>query len=196
MTEEFLKMIREESQREIFELKEYIEYTIECKRNKLYTKEDLINFFGMPSTKAHFPYLSYILEPKKTEDGIIMSMYRKHLDEIEEEDTNKIYYYEGTYKYVFEYYRLLGPTTELVARDDPKADFRRYSNIEGVYIYNLCLKDADEFERTHTVLYDEKNTKLGGGQYWITEDFVTTAVRENQEKAKNLVLKKYKTIRK
>ena len=91
-----------------------------------------------------------------------MSIYRKHIDEIEEEDTNKIYYYDGTYKYVFKYYKLLGPTTELVARDDSKADFRRYSNIEGVYTYNLCLKDADEFERTHTVLYDGKNAKFGG----------------------------------
>ena len=79
----------------------------------------------------------------------------------------------------------------MVDRDDSEADFRRYSNIEGVYSYDFCLEDADEFERTHTVLYDEETITKGMQPYWFTEDFVLTAVKENQKVAVNHILKKY-----
>ena len=74
----------------------------------------------------------------------------------------------------FKYYGF-EPMEELVARDDPEADFRRYLNIEGVYTYNLCLEDADEFERTHTVIYNEEADIEDSSHYQITDDFVITA---------------------
>ena len=173
MTEDFLKVLREESQKEISRLKIYNEYA--RLRNRLAEEEE------------------------KKEDSIIVSTYKKHIGEIDEEDTNGIYYYDGTYKYVFDSCLKaygLGPIEEKVDRDDPEADFRRYSNVEGIYSYTFGLKEADAFEKTHTVLYipeaDEKDSSL----YRITNDFVTTAVRENQENAMRLILTKYNTTRK
>lgn len=189
MTEDFLKMIREQTQKEINKLEEYNAYA--KLRNQLAEQETIKKELGLPHNS------DLLWMPLKNENEIIMSIYHNHVGEIEEDDTKGIYYYDGTYKYVYdswlESYKL-GPMEELVARDDPEADFRRYGNIEGVYSYCFSLEEAEEFEKTHTVLYDSNNE--GVIPYWITEDFITTAVRENQEKAVSLVLKKYKAIRK
>ena len=190
MTEDFLKILREESQKEISGLKIYNEYA--RLRNRLAEEEEKKKKLGLP-------YRNDLWMPEKTEDSIIVSTYRKHIGEIEEEDTNRIYYYDGTYKYVYdswlESYEL-GPIEERVARDDPEADFRRYSNIEGIYSYTFGLKEAEEFEKTHTVLYIPEADVEDNSLYRITDEFVTTAVRENQEKAKRLILTKYNTTRK
>ena len=190
MTEELLTKIKQEAKKEIGLLKEYNEYA--RLRNQLAEQEEIKKELGLL-------YRNDLWMPEKTEDGIIMSIYQEHIGEIEEEDTNGIYYYDGTYKYIrdkwFKYYGF-EPMEELVARDDPEADFRRYLNIEGVYTYNLCLEDADEFERTHTVIYNEEADIEDSSHYQITDDFVITAVKENQEKAKSLILTKYKAIRK
>lgn len=189
MTEELLTKIKKETEKEIGLLKEYNEYA--RLRNQLAEQETIKKELGLPHNS------DLLLMPLKNENEIIMSIYHNHVGEIEEEDTKGFYYYDGTYKYVYdswlESYKL-GPMEELVPRNDTNAHFRRYDNIEGVYSYCFSLEEAEEFERTHTVLYDSNNE--GVIPYWITEDFITTAVRENQEKAVSLVLKKYKTIRK
>ena len=190
MTEDFLKVLREESQKEISRLKIYNEYA--RLRNRLAEEEKKKKKLGLP-------YRSDLWMPEKTEDSIIVSTYKKHIGEIDEEDTNGIYYYDGTYKYVFDSVLKaygLGPTEEKVARDDPEADFRRYSNVEGIYSYTFGLKEADEFEKTHTVLYVPEADENDSSLYRITNDFVTTAVREGQEKAMRLLLTKYNTTRK
>ena len=189
MTEDFLKKIREEAQKEIAELDKYNAYA--RLRNELAKQEEVNKKLGLP-------YKNGLWMPEKTEDGIIMSIYNKHLGEIEEEDTNEIYYYDGTYKYVYsswlESYGLK-PMEKLVSRDDSTADFRRYQNIEGVYAYTFSLEEADEFEKNHIVIYTPEADMEDSSLYKITDDFVTTAVRENQEKAKRLILTKYNTTR-
>lgn len=190
MTEEFLKMIRNEAKKEIARLKKYNEYA--KLRNQLAEQEEIKKELGLS-------YRGDLWLPEKTEEDIIKSIYQKHIGEIEEEDTNEIYYYDGTYKYVYDSWIEsygLGPIEELVDRDDPEANFRRYSNIEGIYSYTFGLKEADEFEKTHTVIYTAEADKEDGSLYRITDDFVITAVKESQEKAKSLVLKKYNTNRK
>ncbi len=185
MKEEFLQMLKEKAQKEIKDLDKYNEYA--KIRNKLAEEEDIKKELGVP-------YRNDLGMPLKTEDDIILNTYRKHIGEIEEKDTNGIYYYDGTYKYVYvnyfdeDGYNLV---EELVARDDPEAAVRRYVNIEGVYSYEFNLADADEFERTHTIIYNEEAVMRKVDQYYITEDFITTAVKENEEKALELVLKKY-----
>ena len=185
MTEELLTKIKQEAKKEIGLLKEYNEYA--RLRNQLAEQEVIKKGLGLL-------YRNDLWMPEKTEDGIIMSIYQKHIGEIEENDTNEIYYYDGTYKYIYDNlfkYDVVEPLEELVDRNDPEANFRRYSNIEGVYSYDFCLEDADEFERTHTVLYDEETITKGMQPYWFTEDFVLTAVKENQKVAVNHILKKY-----
>lgn len=185
MTEELLTKIKQETKKEIGLLKEYNEYA--RLRNQLAEQEVIKKELGLL-------YRNDLWMPEKTEDGIIMSIYQKHIGEIEEKDTRGIYYYDGTYKYVYDSWLEsygLGPMEELVPRDDHNAHFRRYTNIEGVYSYTFSLEDADEFERTHTVLYDEETTMKDMKPYWFTTDFVITAVKENQTIAVNHILKKY-----
>ena len=190
MTEELLTKIKQEAKKEIGLLKEYNEYA--RLRNQLAEQEVIKKELGLL-------YRNDLWMPEKTEDGIIMSIYQKHIGEIEENDTNEIYYYDGTYKYIYGNlfkYDVVEPLEELVDRNDPEANFRRYSNIEGVYSYTFSLEDADEFERTHTVIYNEEADIEDSSHYQITDDFVITAVKENQEKEKSLILTKYKAIRK
>ena len=77
---------------------------------------------------------------------------------------------------------------------EESADFYCLSKRKTAVHKNQIEEDA--FEKTHTVLYipeaDEKDSSL----YRITNDFVTTAVRENQENAMRLILTKYNTTRK
>ena len=186
MTKEFLEMLREEVKKDILGLRDYNEYA--RRRNKLAEEEEIKKELGLP-------YRSNLWIPEKTEDGIIISTYRKHIDEIEEQNTNQIYYYDGTYKYILEEEEdCLGITSELVPKNDLSAEFRRYQNIEGIYSYDLALDEADAFEKTHIVLFPDNPTIHSVEQ--VTNFFVSTAVKENQEKAISWVLKKYNTKRK
>ena len=167
MTEAFLKMLREESNKAISILKNNNE------------NNSLIQ--------------------EKVKNRIMAAIYARHIGEIDEEDTNQIYYYDGTYKYVYdsslEEYGL-GPVEERVDRDNLEADFRRYSNVEGIYSYRIGLEEADEFEKTHTVIYSERADMEAGSLWEISDDFVITAIKDGQEQAKSFILKKYNTGRK
>lgn len=154
---------------------------------------------------------------EKPDEQIIMAVYRKHISEIEPEDTAKIYYYDGTYKYVLEEVGYSpapdgngvfvgAPVGEAlyimkeVPRDDPEAEERCYSNVEGIDTYMLSLEDADEFEKTHTVIYDDAARDYHRFNSWdaetnVTYDFVTTAYLEGQKLARRLILEKYNTKR-
>ena len=136
--------------------------------------------------------------PKEIENAIMLSIYARHIGEIDEEDTNEIYYYDGTYKYVYDSWLEaygLGPVEERVARDDPSANFRRYSNVEGIYSHTAGIKVADEFERTHTIIYLPEADIEDNSLYRISHDFVIFAIKEGQEKARKLLLNKYNTNR-
>ena len=95
MTEEFLKMIRNEAKKEIVGLKKYNEYA--KLRNQLAEQEEIKKELGLSDRGD-------LWLPEKNEEDIIKSIYQKHIGEIEEEDTNEIYYYDGTYKYVYDSY--------------------------------------------------------------------------------------------
>ncbi len=201
MKEAFLNILRKEITKELNGLSEYNEM---ARLSQQRVKESPIGIFGLDD--------GYFLE--KTEEQIIMEIYKKHISEINEEDTNDIYYYVGTFVDVLDeggYYQQLGKDGYLasytddvinyvpkeVLRDDPKAEYRIYANVEGIYEYRLNLEDADEFERTHTIIYDEKANNYQSSAYWrmcnVTEDFIITSFKENQTKARSLILRKYNT---
>ena len=82
MTEELLRKIKVESEEELKGLNKYNEYA--KLRNRLAIIEEAKASLGLPYTRDM--YL-----PEKTEEEIIMSIYKKYERFIEEKDTNGIY---------------------------------------------------------------------------------------------------------
>lgn len=177
MTKEMLKKIKEESEKEIAKLDGYNTYA--RLRNKLAITEEAKASLGLPYNRDM--YL-----PEKTESDVIMSIYKKYANQIKETDTNGIYIYVATYMpsefsteeieegFQFEI------ETEI---NDPRATHRYFWNIEGLCSKSVNIQDCEEFEKTHTVLYVDNF-------YEIQEEFIITAVKENQKKAVNKLLQK------
>lgn len=124
--------------------------------------------------------------PEKTEEQIIMEIYKKYQRFIEQEDTNRIYVYVSTYmpsEYSVEEIDEGAPLQIEVPYDDPNATHRYYYNLEGLYVEEINIEEQKEFEQTHTVLYVDN--------FWeLQQDFIVTSVRESQEKSLSKILKK------
>ena len=178
MKEELLKRIRDEAQEEINGLSKYNEYA--DKRNEIAQFEEIKRILGLPYTRN-------MEFPRKTEKSIIMSTYDKHVACIEENETNGIYVYVGSYmpsNYSYEEIEDGAPFEIEVDYNDPRAMDRRYFNLEGVWGKTINISDCEEFERTHTVIFVDDF-------YELQTEFIMTAVKENQEEAVKKVLKKY-----
>ena len=195
MKEEFLNRLRIEAKKELEELEEYNE---RARLSQQRAKENSIRNFGLIGCGLDDG--SFL---EKTEKQIIMEKYKKHIGEIKEEDTNKIYYYVGTFKDVLdkdEYDDMTNYIPIEVSSDDPDAEYRVYANVEGLYSYRINLDDVGEFERTHTIIYDEKANNYQSSAWWrmcnVIEDFVMVSFKENQENACSLVLRKYNANKK
>jgi len=124
--------------------------------------------------------------PEKTEEQIIMEIYKKYERFIEEKDTHGIYVYVSTYKpsnYTYDEIEDGAPLQIEVPYDEPNATHRYYYNLEGLHVEEINIEDQKEFEQTHVVLYVDNFWKL-------QQDFIVTSVRESQEKALSKILKK------
>lgn len=178
MTEELLNIIRVESQKEINDMDKYNEYA--DRRNELAILEEVKCRLGLSYTRDM--YL-----PRKTEEEIILSIYKKYANRINLEDTNGIYVYVGTYRpsdFTDEEIMEWAPIEVLTDYNDPRATNRRYYNLEGIWCEEIRIDECDEFERNHTVLYVDDFDNL-------QNEFIVTAVNKSQEHAVNKVLKKY-----
>lgn len=177
MTEELLLKIRKESEEQIKGLDKYNEYA--RLRNHLAKEEEIKASFGLPYTRdMHLP--------EKTEEQVIMEIYKKYERFIEEEDTNGIYVYYSTYMpsdYDFEEIMQGAPFEIEVPYNDPNATHRYYYNLEGLHVESVNIEDQKEFEETHIVIYVDNFYKL-------QQDFIITSVKESQEKALSKILKK------
>lgn len=183
MKEELLKIIRDESKKEIINLKSYNAYV--RFRNKLAIEEGAKELLGLP----HNRNLELV---EKKESDVIMHVYKKYLSYIEEKDTNGIYVYMGSYMPTdtSDYVSYVDATDEApfemeVDINDPRATHRRYWNLEGVWAKSIAIEDCDEFERTHTVIYVNNF-------YGLQREFIMMAVNESQEVAVSKILKRYK----
>lgn len=177
MTEELLIKIRKESEEQIKGLEKYNKYA--RLRNRLAEEEEVKASLGLPYTRDM--YL-----PEKTEEQIIMEIYKKYERFIDEKDTNGIYVYYSTYMpsdYTFEDIMQGAPYQIEVSYNHPDATHRYYYNLEGLYVESVNIEDQKRFEETHKVLYVDNFYKL-------QEDFVVTSVRESEEKALSKILKK------
>lgn len=179
MTEKFLNIIRVESEKEIANLGDFNF----CARNSIQAEmiEEIRKIFGLS-------YNGNIGTIEKNEFDVIMSVYRKYHSNINEVDTNGIYVYVGTY--MPSGYSSLEiengyPFEMEVDMNDSRATHRRYWNIEGIWAKTIDIEDCMEFEKTHIVIY-------ANNFYEVQKDFVITAVKDNQEKAVNRLIKKYR----
>lgn len=134
-----------------------------------------------------------VSEQKETleidEDVITGNLYSCYLYSIKDEDTNKIFVYLGTYKSSLEK-DIIHSNDIRVSYDDAKAEYRIYQDIESTSSVIIPIKDSIEFERTHKIIYP-KGYRTYGEYYKIQKEFFQTAVRENQEEACKLILRKY-----
>lgn len=107
-------------------------------------------------------------------------------------ETNGIYVYLGTFKYTDEVDIVHGEHDDRVNRDDPKADYSLYRNIENHNLQeDVKIKDRDEFERTHTIICG-KNQCFPDMEYWkIQEEFYELVIKKGQEVACKEIIKKY-----
>lgn len=119
-----------------------------------------------------------------TDQDIILSIYKKYIVQIKENDTNKIYVYMGTY--IQDYYDQSECSFDKeVDMNNPNATHRIYRNLEGLLEKCIKIEDCDVFEKNNIVLFVDDF-------YEIEKEFLSTSVKENQEKAIQKVLKKYK----
>ena len=177
MKEDLLQLIRDEANKEIKGLDQYNQYA--DLRNKKAIEEEV-------KMQLDLPYTRNMALPRKTENGIIMNTYQRHISKIEEEDTNQIYVYIATYKDnnpTIDEIEDGAPFKTEVDYNDPEAEYRSYWNLEGIWSHSIPISECSEFERTHTVLFVDNFYKL-------QQEFVTTAVKETQAKALEKVLKR------
>ena len=180
MTEEILKKIKIESEEQIKGLDKYNEYA--RLRNKLAEIEEIKASLGLPYTRDM--YL-----PEKTEEEIIMSIYKKYERFIEEEDTNRIYVYVSSYMpsdYTIEEIEEGAPYQIEVPYDDSRATHRYYYNLEGLWTECINVEDCPLFEQTRTVIYVDNF-------YELQKEFILTAINETEQIAVSKILKKHQS---
>lgn len=176
MKEELLKRIREESQVKISRLNEDNEYA--RNRAALEEQEEIKKMLGLPYNRSIGPV-------EKTEEDIIMEVYKQYASQIEEIDTHGIFVYDSTYMALDLTLEMIEegyPLQVEVDMNDPRATHRYYYNLEGLFAECVNIEDIAEFEKENIVIYVENPSML-------ERNFIVSAVREGQEKAIQMVLK-------
>lgn len=124
------------------------------------------------------------------EESLVKKVYYRYLHSINENDTNKIYAYLGTYKSSHETDIEHGSNDIRVDYLDPKAEYRIFQDIEQDTQITIPISKCIDFESTHKIIYLE-GYRLWGKYYNIQKEFFTASVKSNQEKACELILRKY-----
>lgn len=119
------------------------------------------------------------------DNKLIESAFRNCICNIQE--TNGIYVYIGTYMSSHECDIVHGSSDIRLNRDDPKAEYRIYKNIETSDSEMVSVKQWDEFEKTHKIIYP-KTTLTDSFFYAAQNEFFSIAIKESQETACNKIL--------
>ncbi len=183
MTEELLKQLRDE-----VTIKKTNNEKQNTKVQRIKELEDdpnvreYIYLIGLSKFNTLFNY--------EDDDQIVSSIYNKYIYLIQEDETNGIYVYLGTFRYSDEIDIVHSSCDIRVKYDDKRADYRLYKNIEQVFAKKININDCKSFERENIILnpnsyYKEKE------YYNIQKEFFITAVKKGQEAARRRILKKY-----
>jgi len=121
------------------------------------------------------------------EDSDIYDLaYRQHSKEILPEDTNGIYVFMGT----FMYNSNTGGYEVRVSDDDPKANYRKYWDIELGSVTSVDVFYSEAFEATHTIIKGKEKDEIQLFRR-IQNEFIKESIEQNQDTAIKLILKKY-----
>lgn len=173
MKEDILRQIKNEVSDKLAKLDEYNNHTrllnekVE-ENNKKYLSR------GLPLHDSTFI-------PEKTTYDIIFETYKKHIKSILPEETNQIFVYLGTYKpnNSKDEFDSFDIETEL---NDPNASYRRYADLEGLWEEQVPIEKCEEFEKSHTVIYDDYNKLL--------KEFLISSICDSQDKAVSRILRR------
>lgn len=129
-----------------------------------------------------------------TKDDMINAAYNEYKREIVE--THGIIVYMGTFMHSSERDIIHGPSYISLRRDNPKAEFRVYRDIEKSYHeeFELPIKECSEFEKNHTIIIPRTILRE---DYFnkLQKEFIADMIIHGQEEAVNKVLEKTKDIR-
>lgn len=176
MKKEILMKIREEVSKKLETLEQDNEYA--KRREEVENVEDAKKMLGLPYNRSIGPVV-------RSEDDVIMEVYKKYECEIEEHETHGIYVYDSSYvslDLTLEMYEEGYPLQAEVEFDDPRVTHRYYYNLEGLYVESVNIEDVAEFEKQNIVIYGVDYSKL-------QRDFICECVRNNQAEAVANVLK-------
>ena len=114
------------------------------------------------------------------DNRLIESAYRSLIHNIKE--TNGIYVYIGTYVLSNICDIIHGPSHYKVNRDDPKAEYRIYKNLENDEEQEITINKCDVFEKKHKIIFP-KCSLTREFFYKLQRQFFNIAIREGQEAA-------------
>jgi len=174
MTEELLNKIKEDSKKER-------ENIISNNADKLRLKElmkkrDVEEFMNIVGIDVDVNM--------EDENDALLKTFENNINSIGVSETNHIFIYIGS---LIRRYSWTNdePFNKMVDRNDKRATHRLYLDIEQRYTFVVPIRSANEFEEKYNVIFTDDISK-------VRNDFINTAVIENQEKAKEYVLTKYR----
>lgn len=176
MKKEILLKIKDEVSKKLETLEQDNEYA--RRREEVENEEEVKKILGLPYNRSIGPVV-------KSEEDVIMEVYKKYAEEIEEHETHGIYVYDSSYvalDLTLEMYEEGYPLQAEVEFDDPRVTHRYYYNLEGLYVESVNIEDVSEFESQNIVIYGVDYSKL-------QRDFICECVRNGQVEAVSNVLK-------
>ena len=180
MTDEVLNKIRKDALEKRKETDEF---------NRKVTR--ILELQEIPIVKEYASLLNSIIGNPRfislSEMDIYDLAYRQHSSEILSEDTNGLYVYMGT----FMYNPKTGGYEIRVQEDDPKADYRKYWDIELGTVTCVSVSDSEEFEMKHSIIRTSELNEMNIFRQ-IQNEFIKNAIEKDQETAVKLIMKKYK----
>ncbi len=147
------------------------------------------------------------LNEELSDDGVISFMKREDDTQIrylfgkfcrKSKTTNGIYVYLGTYKNSYDCDIVHCEPDEQVDRDDDGANYSLYRNIEFDSSMMINIRNREEFENSHTIIYPDRNYLYYGRKVnfdKIQIEFARDCIDYGQEEAVKRVLTKSRKVK-
>ena len=179
---------------ELQELKEKVEQLIKKRNEVLEIQEEIKKLEETDEIKKYLNLLNLFKEKTTGRNIGIEKFTNKKIIDIAVSNTTitpdeEMYVYIGTYKYNNEIDIVHGSRDILVNRNDHKANYVLYQNLEAKYYETVQIpyKKADEFESTHKIIFPQNVASKQRYFYDLQSEYFETMVFESPEKAKEKV---------
>ena len=179
---------------ELKELKEKVEQLIKKRNEVLEIQEEIKKLEETDEIKKYLNLLNLFKEKTTGRNTGIEKFTNKKIIDIAVSNTTitpdeEMYVYIGTYKYNNEIDIVHGSCDILVSRNDHKANYVLYQNLEAKYYETVQIPytKADEFESTHKIIFPQNVANKQRYFYDLQSEYFETMVFESPEKAKEKV---------